>query len=158
VTRGDLDYTALWVLYAATHLARIEVIGRRLLADREVLPQALALNPGFFKTVYTDLLNAKKTKKNVEAALDAVDIYLAKRAPVLFSLVLDYLQEAGDIRSSSEIETHFTRNYDVGGVVTACEYLAHRDLIGKAATSVRLTKRSTSDVQELAFFHTGAHA
>ena len=44
VTRGDLDYSALWILYAATPLARIEVIGRRLLADREVLPQALALN------------------------------------------------------------------------------------------------------------------
>ena len=158
VTRGDLDYSALWILYAATALARIEVIGRRLLADREVLPQALALNPDFFRTVYTNLLNARKTKKDVQAALDAVDAYVAQRAPSLFSLVLDYLREAGDIRSSSEIETHFTRNYGVGGVVTACEYLAHRGLIGKAATSVRLTKRSTADVQELAFFYTGAHA
>jgi hypothetical protein len=51
VTRGDLDYTALWILYAATALAKIEVIGRRLLADREVLPQALALNPKFFEVV-----------------------------------------------------------------------------------------------------------
>ena len=49
-TRGDLDYTALWILYAATPLARIEVIGRGLLADREVIPQAMALNPAFFKT------------------------------------------------------------------------------------------------------------
>ena len=50
VTRGDLDYTALWILYAATPLAQIEVIGARLLADREVIPQALKLNPAFFKT------------------------------------------------------------------------------------------------------------
>lgn len=158
VTRGDLDYSTLWILYAATPLARIEVIGRRLLADREVLLQALALNPAFFTTVYTKLLNTKKTKKDVQAALDAVDAYLAERAPSLFSLVLDYLRDAGDIRSSSEIDAHFTRHYDVGGVVAACEYLAHRGLIGKAATSVRLTKRSTFDVQELAFFHTGGHA
>ncbi len=158
VTRGDLDYTALWILYAATPLARIEVIGRRLLADREVLLQALALNPDFFGTVYTKLLNTAKTKKNVQAALDAIDAYVAERAPAIFSLVLDYLREAGDVRSSSEIETHFKRNYDVGGVVSACEYLAHRGLIGKAATSVRLTKRSSADVQELAFFHTGGHA
>jgi uncharacterized protein len=158
VTRGDLDYSALWILYAATSLARIEVIGRRLLADREVLPQALALNPDFFRTVYTNLLNARKTRKDVQAALDAVDAYVAQRAPSVFALVRDYLREAGDIRSSSEIEAHFTRNYGVGGVVTACEYLAHRGLIGKAATSVRLTKRSTADVQELAFFYTGAHA
>jgi hypothetical protein len=158
VTRGDLDYSALWILYAATPLARIEVIGRRLLADREVLPQALALNPDFFAMFYTDLLNTRKTKKNVQAALDAIDTYLAERAPALFSLVIDYLRESGDIRSGSEIEAHFTRNYDVGGVVSACEYLAHNGLIGKAATSVRLTKRSTADVQELAFFYTGAHA
>lgn len=56
VTRGDLDYTALWILYAATPLARIEVIGARLLADREVIPEALKLNPKFFRTIYSDLL------------------------------------------------------------------------------------------------------
>src|ERR1044071_7664703 len=67
-TRGDLDYTALWILYAATPLAQVEVISARKLVDREVIPQALALNPSFFKTVYTDLLNARKAKKNVEAA------------------------------------------------------------------------------------------
>jgi predicted nucleotidyltransferase len=54
VTRGDLDYTALWILYAATPLARIEVMGARLLADREVIPQAMKLNPAFFQTIYTE--------------------------------------------------------------------------------------------------------
>jgi len=155
LTRRDLEYTALWILYAAMGLARIEVIGRRMLADREVLPQAMKLNPDFFHTVYTDLLNTKKTNKNVQAALDAIDAYIADRAPALFALVTEYLRDAGDVRSTSEIETHFKRHYDIGGVVIACEYLAHRGLIGKAAASVRLTKRSTADVQELAFFHTG---
>src|SRR5687767_3106676 len=91
VTRGDLDYTALWILYAATPLARIEVMSRGLLADREVLPQAMTLNPEFFGTVYTELLNTKKTKKNVEAALAAVDAYIAERAPSLFALLVDHL-------------------------------------------------------------------
>jgi len=155
VTRGDLDYTALWILFAATSLARIEVVGRRLLADREVLLQALVLNPDFFTTVYTRLLNTRKTKRDVQAALDAIDGYVAERAPEVFSLVLEYLEDAGDVRSGSEIEAHFKRHYDIGGVVTACEYLAHQGVIGKAAASVRLTKRSTVDVQELAFFSTG---
>src|SRR5262249_48113126 len=31
ITRGDLDYTSLWVLYAATPLAQVEVIGAGLL-------------------------------------------------------------------------------------------------------------------------------
>jgi hypothetical protein len=155
VTRRDLDYTALWILFAATGLARVEVIGARLVADREVIPQAMKLNPAFFKIVYADLLNTRKTQKNVQTALDAIDGYVAGRAPALFAPVIEYLREAGEARSCSEIEAHFNRNFDVSGVTTACEYLAEQGLIGKASTSARLTKKSNVEVQELAFFHIG---
>ncbi len=151
VTREDLDYTTLWILYTATGLARIEVMSRRLLADREVLPQAMTLNPEFFKLVYTDLLNSRKSRKSVQAALDAIDEYLKERTRPLFGLVLDYLDDVGEARSATELETHFERTFDVAGVTTACEYLADRGLIGQVSTSVRLTKRSNIDVQELAF-------
>jgi uncharacterized protein len=153
VTRGDLDYTALWILYAATPLAQIEIIGRHLLADREVIPQAMSLNPAFFKTIYVELLNGKKTRKNVEAALRAIDDYMAERSVALFKPVIDHLREVGDVRSCTEIEDHFQRNFDVGGVTAACEYLADQGKIGKASTPVQLTKKSTIEVQELAFFY-----
>ena len=68
-TRGDLEYTALWILYAATPLAQIEVISAGLVADREVIPQATRLNAELFATIYTGLLNSKKTTKQVQAAL-----------------------------------------------------------------------------------------
>jgi len=155
VTRGDLDYTALWILYAATSLARIEVIGARQLADREVLPQAMKLNPAFFAKIYTAMLNAKKTRKSVQDALDAVDAYLSERAQELFGLILDHLSEVAEARSATEIENHFKRNFNVGGVTTACEYLADQGLIGKVSTPVQLTKRSNILVQELAFVHLG---
>lgn len=151
ITRGDLDYTALWLLYSATPLARIEVIGRRLLADREVIPQAMKLNPGFFATIYTDLLGAKKTSKSLEAALNAVDRYLEDRTVTLFGPVLDHLREVGEARSATEIEAHFKRNFNLEGVTSACEYLADRGLIAKVSIPVPLTKRSNVMVQELAF-------
>jgi uncharacterized protein len=153
VTRGDLDYTALWILYAATPLAQVEVIGARLLADREVIPQAMKLNPTFFKTIYADLLNNKKTRKSVQAALDAIDDYVSDRAATLFKPVIDHLREVGEARGSGEIEDHFERNYDVNCVTTACEYLADQGLIGKASMPVRLTKKSNVEVEELAFFY-----
>ncbi|MGH9847225.1 MAG: hypothetical protein ACREEM_51675 [Blastocatellia bacterium] len=152
LTHGDLDYTALWILYAATPLAQVEVFGARLLADREVIPQAMKLKPAFFKTIYADLLNAKKTRKNVQAALDAMDRYVAERAPTLFAPVIEHLREAGEARSCTEIEDHFKRNFNLEGVTTACEYLADQGIIGKASTPVRLTKKSTVELQELAFF------
>jgi len=153
LTRGDLEYTALWILYAATPLARIEIIGRRMLADREVIPQAMKLNPTFFKTIYADLLNNNKTRKNIRAALDAIDAYLEERAMTLFGAVIDHLREVREARSTTEIEDHFKRNFDIDGVTAACEYLADQKLIGKASAPVQLTRRSNVSVQELAFFY-----
>ena len=155
ITRGDVDYTALWILYAATPLAHIEVVGARQLADREVILQAMKLNPTFFGTVYTEMLNGKKTRASVQAALDAVDAYVAERAPKLFAPVLEHLREVGEARSCTEIEDWFSRNLGLEGVTTACEYLADQGLIGKAGAPVKLTRRSNLEVQELAFFHLG---
>ncbi len=152
VTRRDLDYTALWLLYAATPLAQVEVIAARQLVDREVIPQAMQLNPAFFRIIYTDLLNTPKTVECVQAALDAVDRYIAERAPSLFAAIVDYLRDAGEARASSEVETHFARNFGVHGVTAACEYLADQGLVGKASAPAHLTKKSTVNVQELAFF------
>jgi uncharacterized protein len=158
VTRGDLDYASLWILYAATPLAQMEVIGAGLLADREVIPQAMALNPGLFKTIYTDVLNTPATRERVQAALDAVDGYVAGRAPQVFESILEYLEEVAEARSCREIEDYFTRNFGVGGVTIACEYLADRGLVGKVSTPTRLTKKSNVQVQELAFFYIGSTA
>jgi hypothetical protein len=155
VTRGDLDYTAVWILYAATSLAQLEIISAGRLADREVLPNALALNPAFFKIVYSDLLNGKKTMKSVESALAAADGYLGDRAASIFALVLEHLREVGDTRSATDIDAYFARTYDLQGAALACEYLANHGYIGKASTAVRLTRMSTVDVQELAFFDLG---
>ncbi len=151
VTRGDLDYTALWILHAAEALARIEVIGARLVPDREVILQAMQLNPDFFRTIYTDLLNTKKTRKRVQAALDAVDGYLAPQATELFRPVLDHLAEVGEARSCTEIESYFNRNFGVERAGQACEYLADQGLIQRVSLPAQLTRRSNVRVQELAF-------
>jgi predicted nucleotidyltransferase len=152
VTRADLDYTSLWILYAAESLAKIEVLSARGLVDREVLPQAMKLNPAFFQTIYTGLLNHKKSRADVEAALSAVDGYLRVRTPELFGAVIDHLREVGEARSATEIEDHFHRNFGITCVTGVCEYLSDRGLLGKASLPVRLTKVSNVDVEELAFF------
>jgi hypothetical protein len=151
-TRGDLNYTTLWILHTASSLATIEVIGAGLLADREVIPQAIKLNPTLFTTVYVGLLNEKKTEERVQFALDTIDRYLAKRARALFAPLLEHLREIGEARSCTELESYFKKTYDVGHVTTACEYLSDQGIIGKASIAARLTKRSHVDVQELAFF------
>src|SRR6185503_11451873 len=126
LAKGRLLYT-----HAETPLAQIEVIGAGLLADREVIPQATKLNPELFATVYTELLNTKKSAKQVRAALDALDAYIAERATTIFAPVFDHLRDVGEARSFTEIETHFEKTFGVGNVTGACEYLADQGLIGK---------------------------
>jgi uncharacterized protein len=104
--------------------------------------------------VYTNILNNKKTRKSVEAALDAIDSYLAERV-ALFSPIIDHLREVGEARSCTEIEDYFERNFGITFITTACEYLADQGLIGKASTTVKITKRSNVEVQELAFVYLG---
>jgi predicted nucleotidyltransferase len=152
-TRGDLAYTALWTLYTADPVARMEVIGAGQLPDREVIPQAMKINPALLTTIYTDLLSHGTEKAVVEKALKTVEKYMEARATKVFAPVLDYMREHGDVRSSRDIEDHFKKTYNIGFITTACEYLADLGLLGKASTSVQLTKKSNVSVEELAFFH-----
>lgn len=152
LTRGDLEYSALWILAAATPLARIEVMSHGRLADREVLPQAMQLNPAFFGVVYARLLNEPKTGVAIQEALGAVDAWLAERAPAMAAPIVDYLRDAGEARGATEIDAHFRRAMGIEHVSGACEYLADQGVIGRASIAARLTRKSTVDVQELAFY------
>ncbi len=152
ITRGDLEYTALWILAAASPLARIEVMTHGMLADREVLPNALKLNPELFGTIYVGMLNGAKTRDTVAAALAAADAYVAERTAVFSAPIVAWLEAAGEARSCTEIDAHFTRTLGVGHVSGTCEYLSDQGIIGRASVTTRLTKKSTADVQELAFY------
>jgi hypothetical protein len=154
VTRGDLDYSALWILYAATPLAQIEVIARRLVPDREVIPQAAKLNPAFFDVIYSQLLNTRKTAEAVGGALDVIDTYLpTDRHATLFRLcwIICGVGEG----AVSGTRGHFTQHMNLSSVTTVCEYLADLQMLGKASPPVRLTRSSNVEVQELAFFYVG---
>ena len=89
ITRGDLDYTALWILYAAMGLARSRA-DRRAETDRSRshAPGTRAQPGDSSRPSTLDLLNAPKTRANVTAALDAVDCLPGERAGRLFQPVL----------------------------------------------------------------------
>jgi hypothetical protein len=152
ITRQDLHYAALWILYTATPLAQVELIRAGRLVDREVIPQALALNPPLFDAIYTGLLNERKTPARIQRALEVIDRYLRDNATDLFSPVLEHLAEVGEARSCRDIEDHFTRTFGIEDVTTACEYLADEGLIGRAAIATRVTRRGTVTLQELAYY------
>ncbi len=152
--KQDNTYTALWILITARALAEVEVGLAGEIVDREAVIAALRLNPALFKLIYADLLEGNVTRPAVATALEAIDAYLAPRAEELFAPVIEYLDEAGgEPRSATDLSHHFRRNYDMHDVIIACEWLSDLGVIEKASTPVKLTTRSQTEVEELAFFH-----
>ena len=106
VTRGDLDYTALWILYAATALARIEVIGGAPAGRPRGDPAGDEAEPRVLQDgLHRPAQRQEDARRTCEAALDAIDGYLAERAPALFAPVLDHLREVGEARSAPKSRT-----------------------------------------------------
>jgi uncharacterized protein len=155
--KNDLNYAFLWIMYCVSEMARIEVFLNHQLAGREVIQQALELNPKLFQALYTDLINQKKTSKAIGTALDLIDLYLKKKAHVLFQPILDYLTEQGAPRSATEIETHFKNQMNLEGVTTACEWLADQDVIMKVSSPTRLFKKGHVQFEEMAFYCEEGH-
>jgi hypothetical protein len=136
-------------------LAGIEVISHGEVTGREVVQQALRHNPGFFHAVYTDLIHEEKTPAAIGGALERINGYLRERIPFIFRPLLDYLAEANGLRSSTEINHHFSNQMNLEGVDSACEWLADEEFIQKLSTPLRLTDKSRVDVEEAAYYYEG---
>lgn len=151
--RGDCEYAFLWILFTVQGLAQIEALLDGQITGREVIQQALEINPAFFNRIYTDLVNAKKTPKTIGTALDEIDAYLVRKARTLFAPIFEYLDTAGAPRSATEVRDYFQSNYGTGSAVAACEYLADKAMITRLSSPVRLTEKSKVAFEEMAFFY-----
>lgn len=150
--KRDVRYSFIWILRSVEALARVEVLQQGEITTREVLQQALRHNPEFFNATYTRLIDGPKTAKAMAAALEAVNGYLMDRLWI-FQPVLDYLDEAGGIRSTTEIDHYFTNQMGIESAGFACEWLSEQGVIHKVGTPVRLTTKSRVEVEEIAYYY-----
>ncbi|RMG31043.1 MAG: nucleotidyltransferase domain-containing protein [Bacteroidetes bacterium] len=153
IQKNDPLYSFIWVSSLYAQLAKIEVFTHGHLAGREVIHQALELNPPFFDAIYTQLLNRPKTPARLRKALNQIDHYLSERSQLLFQPLLDYLQQAGVICPATHI-THWAQHrMNLSSVLAACEWLADKGVIHKTSAATRLTPKSLVEVEELAFYY-----
>jgi hypothetical protein len=153
--KHDLDYCLVWLMHVITGLAAIEVLQQGEITGREVIHQALAINPRFFHAVYTDLINGPKTTQTLGDSLKAIEQYLLDKVSLLYQPLLDYLSEAAGPRSTREICFHFQTHFNIECVDNACEWLADQGIIEKLSCPVRLTPKSKVDVEEVAYYYDG---
>lgn len=152
VTRKDVAYSFLWLMYAVESLASIEVIQHGELTSREVIPQALKLNPSFFKLIYLDFIQQPKDEASVRLVLDAMLDYVEQRADQLFAPIMEYMRDAGGVRTSSEICGYFKNQIQDEHLSIALEWLADKGVLRKLPSPIHLTRKSQVTVDEAAYY------
>jgi RNA polymerase sigma factor (sigma-70 family) len=152
LTRRDVNYSFLWVMYTLEHLARIEVTLHGEVIRREVLQQALKLNPKFFNKLYGDLIHGKKDEATIQGALNAINAYIDSKVELLFGPVLDYLKQQGRTVTTSQLGLYFTKQVQTHTLTNVYEWLADKGLIQKVSSPMRLTYKSQVTVDEAAYY------
>lgn len=155
VIKHDYHYTAYFLLYAAVNLAMLEVIAAGESPGREVIQQALKLNPAFFQRIYIDVLEQPKDEAHLSQALAACDAYLTERISLFFQPLLDWLAEADSPRGVRELNAYFSRHWHAEGLDLACDWLADKGIVERAAIPLRLTKDSRVTVDEAGYYYNG---
>ncbi|MDE0425927.1 MAG: hypothetical protein OXN25_13785 [Candidatus Poribacteria bacterium] len=148
--KHDIDYTFLYLKYAITNLARIEVLKHGETPRRKVIYQARKHNPDFFNAVFIDLIDKPKTEVMLREALERVDRYLEDDLQLLFKPLLDFLEASGEERTITDLYTHFGKRELTLGM--ACEWLVQKEIIEQFSAPVRLTMDSQVSVEEPSYY------
>ncbi|HSI72166.1 MAG TPA: nucleotidyltransferase domain-containing protein [Fimbriimonas sp.] len=149
--RGDATYCAFWILKCVDALASIEVLLNGGVPAREVVQQAIQTNPSLFGLIYTELIEQSPSLERVQESIDAINAYIKQNGELIFEPILSYLEEEGAMRSMSDLNHYFGRQYSVSNVDIACEWLADEGYLDKMALPVRITNRSQVNVEEAAY-------
>jgi predicted nucleotidyltransferase len=148
--KGDAEYSFLWIMFTINGLADIEVLLHDEVPGREVMAQALRHNPVFFRAIYTDFVQQPKDAQRVQAVLDLINGYLDQHLPTLFRPILDYLTEAGGVRTAGELNEHFAQQANIHPQA-AYEWLAEKGVIRHVPSPLQLTVKSKVKVNEAAY-------
>ena len=152
VTRKDATYSFLWIMHTLENLARIETTLHGEVIRREVLQQALRLNPKFFNKLYGELIHGKKDEAAIQAALNAINAYIDDKVTLLFGPVLDYLKQEGRTVTTSQLDAYFKKQAQMHTLSNVYEWLADKGLIQKVPSPLRLTHKSQVTVDEAAYY------
>lgn len=159
ISHQDPLYAFIWLVHLVQCLAALETVSHKEIIQREVVQQALRLNPQDFNRLFIELINTEKDLPSMHRQLALSEAYIAERTWVIFAPLLSFLEERGNVVSASEIFQYFnprllTEHGDYR-LIGACEWLVERGVLQKVSASVKLTLRSRMTVDEPAYSYNG---
>ncbi|MFX0091154.1 MAG: hypothetical protein ACFFBD_05265, partial [Candidatus Hodarchaeota archaeon] len=152
--KNNVDQSFYYLVSLVRVIAQIEVIINGQVPLREVILQALTLNPTFFKKIYTDLIHKKKDKEALQRVLALIKQYLDDKSSTIYRPILKYLADVGEERSWSELDQHF--GLEKLGLGINYSVLAQEGIIFPTSSPIRITSKSTVKMEEPAYYYDGS--
>ncbi|HVW02848.1 MAG TPA: hypothetical protein VHB77_20990 [Planctomycetaceae bacterium] len=151
--KDDVALAAQAILEAAHSVAHTEIIRRGKVWEQDVIYRAIEGAPELFQTIYLDVLEKRKNRRVLSAALDAIDAYLDEHYKAHLKPLLAYLKKQNRVVPLSEISDNFAfSQLHPWHLESACEWLERKGLVEKVSAPFKLTKRSQDQVEEPAYF------
>jgi hypothetical protein len=151
--KGDVELAAQEIVGAAHSVAHLEIIRRGEVWEQEVIYRAMEGAPRLFQTIYLDVLAKRKNRRVLTKALDAIDGYLDEHYQAYLKPLLAYLKKQNRVVPLSEISDQFAfSQLHPWHLESACEWLERKGRLEKVSAPFKLTKRSTEQVEEPAYF------
>lgn len=152
--KSDLELGFEAIVWAAHSIASVEVINAGEVYEQAAIYKGIDLKPELFKTIYTDLLTKKRTKKLLLKALDVIDGYVDEHAEVNLQPLLKFLKKEKRTVPLTHICDQFAHSQIYPWhIEAACEWLEREGHLEKLAMPFRITKKSRTDVEEPAYFY-----
>ncbi|MEM8668485.1 MAG: hypothetical protein AAGG48_13285 [Planctomycetota bacterium] len=151
--KRDIELAAQEIIGAAHSVAYTEIIRDGQIWEQDVIYRAVDLNPDLFQTIYLDVLAKRRNRAVLSSALDAIEGYLDQHWQQHLKPLMDFFKKQPRVVPLSEISDHFAYSQLYPWhLVSACEWLQRKGRLEKLSAPFKLTKRSTEEVEEPAYF------
>ncbi|MHA2251705.1 MAG: nucleotidyltransferase domain-containing protein [Candidatus Kariarchaeaceae archaeon] len=157
--KQDLPQSYLFITRLLDRLAQIVVLLNNKIPGREVIDQAMQYEPKLFESIFFDVILDKITEEKLVKILGLIRSYLVTNTPALFNPVLQYLSEAGEVRSNSDVVYHLNRLMPSDWWAIVIDGIGHwlteHEYVYKVPCPIRLTKRSRMELDETGYYYIG---
>jgi hypothetical protein len=150
---GDIYGSYSFFMQMVRALAQIEVTLKGIVPLREVIQQALKLNPSIFERIFIEASEMKKTEENMTEMIKICEEYLDERMEIAYKPVLDYLAEKGEFRTQQEITDYLERLTGQRALFLNLREMVRRGWVLDSIEEKRLTDRSQPLMHEPAFLY-----
>ncbi len=148
--KKDPVYAQYYLLRAVENMARIEVSLHGDPPTREVIQQALKLNPETITPYYQKAMSGLYTEEELKTLIDGIDVYMKRHLDVIKQPVLEYMKDQ-ELKTVTMLAKYFhTEGHYIIGLF---DYLADQGVLAKVSQTIRITPRGKKAVEEIGYLY-----